>query len=236
MQKYTNGSSEATPGTIRKVTDELTLLPDRTSLPRGASALPDAEVAASQRGRIMQAIVEEVAAGGYASCSVSGVTARARVSRGAFYANFADKEDAFQAAHVLASRQLLHLISAAVRAAPAGDWRARHRAGVTAYLAGFAGAPAYARSFMVELRAAGPRLLDQRDRVLDQHVRRLSTVAEAARKEHPGRPRLPTAVLLGLAAGADELATREIRRGRTAQLARLAEPIIALHLAAFAPD
>lgn len=215
--------------------DELTLLPARTSLPRGTSALPDAEVAASQRGRIMQAIVEEVAASGYSSCSVSGITARARVSRGAFYANFADKEDAFQAAHVLASRQLLDLISAAVRAAPAGDWRARHRAGVTAYLAGFAGAPAYATSFMVELRAAGPRLLDQRDRVLDQHARRLATVARAARAGHPARPPLSAAAILGLAAGADELATREIRADRTDRLALLVDPIVEMHLAAFLP-
>lgn len=217
------------------MTDELTLLPARTSLPRGTSALSGAEVAASQRGRIMQAIIEEVAATGYAACSVAAVTARARVSRSAFYANFADKEDAFQAAHVTASRQLLDVIADAVATAPPGDWRARHRAGIAAYLGGFVEAPAYAMSFMVELRAAGPRLLDQRDRVLDHHVRRLAAVAEAARPERPSRSPLPAATILGLAAGADELVTREIRAGRTLQLAALVEPIVALHVAAFAP-
>jgi len=62
--------------------DELTLLPERTSLPRGLSALSEAEVAASQRGRIMQAITEEVAEHGYHACSVQGVIRRAGVSRG----------------------------------------------------------------------------------------------------------------------------------------------------------
>lgn len=218
------------------MTDELTLLPSRTSLPRGTSALPGTEVAASQRGRIMQAIVEEVAESGYVACSVAAVTARARVSRSAFYGQFADKEDAFSAAHMAASRQLLDLIAAAVGAAPASDWRARHRAGVGAYVDGLAGSPAYATSFMVELRAAGPRLLDQRDRVMDEHARRLGAVAAAARRERRAQPRVPPAVLLGLAAGADELVTREIRGGRVDALDRLVKPIVALHLAVFAPE
>lgn len=215
--------------------DELTLLPERTSLPRGLSALSEAEVVASQRGRIMQAITEEVAEHGYHACSVQGVIRRAGVSRGAFYGAFADKEDAFQAAHVAASQQLLDLIAAAVREAPAGDWRARHRSGVVAYLEGFMSAPAYAVSFMVELRAAGPRLLEQRDRVLDRHARRIAAVAEEARREHPSRPALSARAILGLAAGADELATREIRTGPIGRLTDLAEPILEFHLAAIAP-
>lgn len=39
--------------------DELSLLPDRLGLPRGRAALPESEVAASQRGRIMQAVSDE---------------------------------------------------------------------------------------------------------------------------------------------------------------------------------
>lgn len=215
--------------------DELTLLPERISLPRGLSALPDAEVASSHRGRIMQAITEEVAERGYHACSVQGVIRRARVSRGAFYGAFVDKEDAFQAAHVAASQQLLDLIAVAVEQAPQGDWRARHRAGVVAYLEGFESAPAYAVSFMVELRAAGPRLLEQRDRVVDRHARRIAAVAQQARREHPARPALSSQAVLGLVAGADELVTRAIRTGQIGRLTDLVEPIVGFHLAAIAP-
>ncbi len=215
--------------------DELTLLPERTLLPRGLSALSHAEVAASQRGRIMQAVTEEVAERGYKASSVQGVIRRARVSRGAFYGVFVDKEDAFQAAHVAASEQLLDLIAAAVEVAPVGDWRARHRAGVVAYLEGFESAPAYAISFMVELRAAGPRLLEQRDRVVDRHARRIVAVAEQARREHPARPALSSLAIVGLVGGTDELVTRAIRTGQIGRLTDLVEPIVEFHLAAIAP-
>lgn len=206
--------------------DELTLLPERTSLPRGLRALPEAEVAASQRGRILQAITEVVAERGYHATSVQDVIARARVSRTAFYGGFRDKEEAFAAAHLEASQQLFELISAAVRAAPRDDWRARNRAGTTAYLRGFQSAPAYAVSFMVEIRAAGPRLADQRDRVLERHARRLGAVAREA-----GRS-LSKAAIIGLTGAADELTTREIRAGRIEGLLDLVEPIMELNLAA----
>jgi AcrR family transcriptional regulator len=210
---------------------ELTLLPERTSLPRGVGALSEAEVVASQRGRILQAIVEQVAEGGYHATSVQDVIGRARVSRSAFYGAFGDKEDAFAAAHLLASEQLFDLITAAVRAAPA-DWRSRLRAGVAAYLQGFVSAPAYAASFMVEIRAAGPRLLDQRDAVLQRHAGRLARVARAAHREQPARPLLSRRAIIGLTGGVDELATREIRAGRIAGLLDLVDPIMELHLAA----
>ncbi len=211
--------------------DDLTLLPARTSLPRGLSALPVAEVAASQRGRMMQAIVEEVAERGYRATSVQDVIRRARVSRSAFYAVFTDKEDAFAAAHLAASEQLLDLIAAAALAVPATDWRARHRAGVEAYLSGFMSAPAYAVAFMLEARAAGPRLLDQRDRVLERHARGIEAVARQARREDPSLSHFARAASIGLAGAADELATREIRARRVDRLLELVDPIVDLHLA-----
>lgn len=210
---------------------ELNLLPERMLLPRGVGALPGAEVAASQRGRILQAITEQVAEGGYHATSVQNVIRRARVSRSAFYSAFRDKEDAFAAAHLLASEQLFDLIAAAVLAAPA-DWSARLRAGLTAYLEGLISAPAYAASFMVEIRAAGPRLLDQRDAVLERHAGRLARVAHAAHREHPVRPPLSRAAIIGLTGAVDELATREIRAGRITGLLDLVDPIMELHLAA----
>ena len=82
---------------------------------------------------------------------------------------------------------------------------------------------------MVEIRTAGPRLADQRDRVLERHARRLTTVARGA-----GRA-LPEALAIGLTGGADELATREIRAGRIDGLSGLVDPIVTLTLAALSP-
>ena len=214
----------------------LTLMPDRLGLPRGRAALPGSEVAASQRGRILQATTEEVAARGYAATTVQHIISRARVSRSAFYDQFTDKQDAFAQAHLEASRQLLDLIRHQVAMCSDADWRQRLRAGVQAYLAGFESAPAYAVSFMVELRGAGARLLDQRDQVLQQHAHNFVRLAETAGPE----VRRPSELeAIGVIGSADELATRGIRAtppGQVPRLDHLVEPILAIYEAMLLAD
>lgn len=194
--------------------------------------MPESEVTASQTGRILQAITDEVADRGYAQTTVQHVIKRARVSRTAFYDNFADKQDAFALAHAEASHQLLDLIRR--RVAELGDvgWRARLEEGVEAYLAGFEGAPSYAVSFMVELRAAGPRLLDQRDRVLEQHAHDFARLAESAAVEDARVTRPPDLEVIAVIGAADELATRAIRTtpaGQALTLGSLVEPIMSVY-------
>jgi AcrR family transcriptional regulator len=194
--------------------------------------LPESEVAASQRGRILQAVTEEVAERGYAATTVQHVISRARVSRTAFYDKFEDKHDAFAQAHHAASRQLLDLIHDRVAACAEAPWRERLRVGVEAYLAGFEGAPAYAVSFMVELRAAGSRLLDQRDRVLDEHAHSFARLAERAAAEDERVTRPADLELVGVIGAADELATRAIRAagpGEGLRLDALVDPIVAIY-------
>ncbi len=172
-----------------------------------------------------------VAEEGYAATTVALVIARARVSRTAFYALFADKEDAFAHAHLVASEQLFDLIHRAVSAHAEADWRTRHRAGVAAYLDGFAGSPAYATSFMVEIRSAGRRLLDQRDQVLERHTRGVAALAREAHAEEPGSVPPSRLALIGAVGAGDELATREIRAGRFEELPALLDPILEIHRA-----
>lgn len=209
--------------------DRLSLLPVRTRLPRGRTALPQAEVATSHRGRILQGCVDEVADRGYQTCTVAHIIRRARVSRGAFYAHFVDKQDAFAEAHLAASQQLLDLVTDNVRRAEDDRWRTRHRVGVLAYLHGLADAPAYAVSFMVELPSAGPRLLDQRATVMDRYTQRTMTIADEAAREHGHTPPSPLAIL-GITAAADELVTRQIRANAGATLPDLLGPILEIQL------
>ncbi len=220
------------PGSSKDLPAALTLMPSRLDLPRGRAALSGSEVAASQRGRILQAVTEEVAARGYPATSVQHVIGRARVSRTAFYASFTDKQDAFAQAHLQASRQLLDLIHDRVADVSDAPWRERLRAGVQAYLEGFESAPAYAVSFMVELRAAGPLLLDQRDQVLERHVRNFARLADQAAAEDSTVRRPPDLELIGAIGAADELATRAIRAtpaGQPPDLSSLLAPIAAIH-------
>lgn len=210
---------------------QLTLLPDRLGLPRGRSALPGPEVADSQRGRILQAVTDEVAERGYAETSVAHLTARARVSRSAFYRMFADKQDAFAEAHLAASEQLFGLIQGAVEADADKPWSVRHHAAIAAYLDGFCAAPSYATSFMVEIRSAGDRLLDQRDLMLERHARGVRALAREAHAENPERSVPSEAAIIGAVGGSDELATRMIRAGRFDDLPSLLGPILELQRA-----
>ncbi len=215
--------------------EELTLLPSRTQLPRGRSALPGVQVAESQRGRILQAITEEVAEHGYPATRVQDVINRARVSRKAFYDVFNDKQDAFAAAHQAASAQLLDVVAQAVLPLQHQHWSVRHRAGLESYLAAFVGAPAYAVAFMVEIHSAGARLLDQREQVMNQYVHRTLRIAREAQAENPSHPLPSDAVVLGAVAGSDELVTRQVRAGRLNALPDLLTPILQLQLAVIAP-
>lgn len=214
---------------------QLTLLPDRLGLPRGRSALPRPEVADSQRRRILQAVTDEVAERGYAETSVARLTARARVSRSVFYGMFADKQDAFAEAHLAASEQLFGLIQNAVEDDADQPWPVRHQAAIAAYLDGFCSAPSYATSFMVEIRSAGDRLLDQRDRMVERHARGVRALAREGHAENPDRPLPSWSAIVGAVGGSDELATAMIRAGRFDDLPTLLDPILELQRAVIGP-
>ena len=53
---------------------------------------------ASQRERLLRSVIAAVSETGYLAVTVTDIVRRARVSRAAFYAQFADKEDCFLAA------------------------------------------------------------------------------------------------------------------------------------------
>jgi AcrR family transcriptional regulator len=199
------------------------------SLPRGPHDLSEEEVVSSQRGRILQSIVETVAAKGYAATTVGDVAARARVSRNAFYALYADKEDCFLAAYARACDQLIDLVMGAASAHH--HWLDRLRAGLDAYLGALTFAPSYARSFMVEVGAAGPRVRAHRRAVLRRHAALARETHDRVRAERPELPVVPDAVLLSMVGGGDTLVTDALSEGTMRDLRALLPTLLYLHLA-----
>jgi AcrR family transcriptional regulator/DNA-binding MarR family transcriptional regulator len=118
-----------------------------------------------QRSRVLSSAVAVIAEGGYGRMSVARITGRARVSRRTFYDLFKDREDCFLAAFEQAVAQA----SEVVRTAYAGEtrWVDGVRAGLTALLEFLEGEPAVCSLLVVDALAAGPRVLEQRARVLD---------------------------------------------------------------------
>src|SRR5215213_2063944 len=109
---------------------------------------------------MLDAIVELVAAHGYAGTTVGGIAAKAGVSRTTFYEQFGSKEDCFRVAYDAVASQLIDAIVAAAR--PIEDKREQLRAGIDAYLKYGAEHPAAAATFVVEIHTAGPDALEQR--------------------------------------------------------------------------
>jgi AcrR family transcriptional regulator len=180
-------------------------------LPRGTHGLDPSLVAASQRGRLLEAAGRAVAEKGYAAATIEDIVRGAGVSKKTFYEHFADKLDCFLAAYEAASDELLAHVRAAQDAASPSDgaadaWLARTRAGIHAYLRWLAAEPALARVFLIEVAAAGPEALERRERLRDRYAERMRELQVANS--------VPDEIFHAVVAGADDLVVRRLREGR----------------------
>jgi len=201
-------------------------------LPRGPHRLAREEVLASQRARMLEAMAHAVAAKGYAATTVADVVGGAGVSRKTFYEHFQDKEDCFLAAFDVGVGVLVNVVERATLEAT-GEWRNHIRAGVRAYLNTLAAVPDFARTFLIEVLAAGPRALERRAEVHARFAQVLRTLHETYRADHPDEiPELPDEVFIAVVGAVNELVSDRVRKGRTADLLEL-EPVISYLQIAF---
>jgi AcrR family transcriptional regulator len=129
-------------------------------LPRGRHGMTREEVAQAQRSRMLRALAEAMAERGYVATSVADVLKRAGTSRETFYQQFSSKQDCFIAAYELAASVILRHLER--EAAAPGTALQRFDRAIGAYLEALAAEPAFARLFMVEVYAAGDKVLASR--------------------------------------------------------------------------
>jgi AcrR family transcriptional regulator len=156
-----------------------------TLLPRGPGALPPDVVAKAHRQRLLRAMAQAVADKGYVATNIGDIVSRARVSRSAFYACFRDKEDCFMAGYAEEADRHFALIAAAAADEP--DWLEQLGAGARAYVRQLQLQPRFARSFLIEVLAAGPRANELRSVVYERYAALMKDWYERA----PGSLRLP---------------------------------------------
>lgn len=207
----------------------------KPGLPRGRSRLPLPAVRASQRERLLHSVIAAVSESGYQAVTVADIVRRARVSRAAFYAHFADKEDCFLAATAEGRKLMIAQVVSATRALPAGSGdeellRAAHRA----YLAFLVGEPAFARVFYIHMSAAGPRAVGRLHAAAALFADLNLRWHQRARQNHPEWPSVPPEAYLALAGATDELVRSMVRAGRTDALPELEDTLVSLHLAVLA--
>jgi AcrR family transcriptional regulator len=214
----------------------LTMRPTSTPrpLPRGPHGLERDVVLASQRGRMLGAMADAVAAKGYAGTTVADVVAGAGVSRKTFYEHFRDKEECFLAAFDTGVDMLLGAIVAAAPAEGDASWIGLMRARVRVYLDTLASRPAFARTFLIEVFAAGPRALERRAEVLRRFAQLFRDLHDEARRQFPELPPVPEPVYVAAVGAINELVSDFAREGRTAELPELEDTLIYLQVALFA--
>ena len=182
-------------------------------LPRGRHAASREIVWRSQRERLLEAMALAVADKGYARVSVADVIERAGVSRKTFYEHFANKEACFLAAYDAGVDAMLSAIESEIRAA-APDWLAGAEAGTRCYLETLAANGAFARTYLIEVLAAGPDALERRTHVHDRFADLLEAMHRAAREDVPELTELPRFTFRAAVGAVDELVTDELlRRG-----------------------
>src|SRR5580704_13306877 len=147
--------------------------------------LPRGHVTEIQRARMLGAAVEAIEENGYARLTVAQVINRAKVSRKTFYDLFVDREDCFLAVFERTLDQMGARVAEAYAQEP--TWREAVRAGLAALLVFIDEEPELARLCVVDALGGGPRVLEERTRVLAQVrvVIDLGRGAATTRREPP---------------------------------------------------
>jgi AcrR family transcriptional regulator len=205
-----------------RVSQEQAAVPD--PLPRGRHKLSREDVLDSQRRRLIRAMLDCVADQGYPATTVGEVVAAARCSRNAFYELFEDKEACYIAAADETGAEMLNaLVSAAQQEE---SWLDALRSGTRSYLRWWADNPNYAAAYLIHLPAAGPRALEQRDRVYADFAAMFEGLAARARAEQPLIPPLPPLAPRLLVMSITELIAQEVRNRRVAELPELEDQLV----------
>lgn len=133
-------------------------------LPRGRHKLTREQVESSQRERIMRAMAEAVGELGYVKTTVAEVLKRAGVSRETFYTQFADKHECFIAAFDRSAEEMIsRLKTASEKAAESGGSEEdRISMMLTDVLSLIAEEPGIARTYYIEVYAAGQEAIEHR--------------------------------------------------------------------------
>jgi AcrR family transcriptional regulator len=184
-------------------------------LPPGPHGLPPELVARNQRERLVAAMAEVCAEGGYAAATVAEVARRAGVSTASFYRQFKDRRECMLASFEELFGRLLGEIERACGAEEGAE--AKLRAGIGTAAALLAADPPTARLLSLEVAAVGPEGV----RLQHEAIERLAVLLRAARGQDAGPPPpFPTPEWAAVAA-MTALVARRVAEGKDPDAAEL---------------
>lgn len=199
---------------------------DSPGLPRGRGRMSAEQVRAVQRSRILRAAIGAFAEVGFHAATVADIVTRARVSRSAFYQQFADKEECFLAAIESGQNSLMPRIATVATTPQPGGLAGLVRATVREYLRVCADEPEFTRAWTLEFPTAGPRAMRRRHAFFDALAGFVRTAHVAIRPDAS----LPETSYLAMIGGCHELFYRHVSDGRAEDLPDLEDPIVLILL------
>ncbi len=181
-------------------------------LPRGPHSLSREQVASSQRERLVAAMIDATGENGYLGTTVADVTARAGVSRKAFYEHFPNKQECFLSAYDAIAAEGVERVRSAFLAA--GDLPDSARAAIGALFEWALENPRFLRLFLLEIRAAGPAGTERRERLIAS----FELLLRERLGVDPGPGVVPNPVLRALIGGLSRVLYMQAQSDRDAQL------------------
>jgi AcrR family transcriptional regulator len=180
-------------------------------LPRGPQALPPEEVAADQRERLYEAMIQAVNERGFVATTISDLVARAGVSRRSFYEHFANKEECLLATYDALIARLVARIAENYN--PEDEWTHQIEGIVGAVFDASSDRPDAARLVSVEMGAAGPVGIERWARNAEQLAHFIGAVFERA----PGEGGVPEPVARAIVGALRTILYSRVRRGRSSR-------------------
>lgn len=207
--------------------------PEIAALPSGYSGLPRQLVEASQRQRLLHGVTMVVADKGFAAATIADIAERAGVSKKTFYELFADKAECFLAAYDHGNAAILAATAGAAAAARVAGRSAveQLRAGTSAYLGSLVAEAPYARTFCLEMLAAGPDAVARHRGSREAFARTIGRWHAAARADHPDWPVAGPLAFEAATGVVYEVSSARVALGRFDELPGLAEELVGLQLA-----
>ena len=175
---------------------------------------------ASQRERLIEAIVELAGEHGYQSLSIAQISARAGVSSATFYEQFEDREDCLLAAYRALTERTLQRMQTSLQE---NEWASAVRPAFTELLRSVQADPDAGRVMFVEALAGGPRVREAVRKNLDGMEQSAELLLEGA------PPRgvtldIPGRALIG---AVRHVVSRHLRAHNEDRLPRLTEDVLA---------
>lgn len=200
---------------------------DGRTLPRGRSALSPGQVASDHRERVVEAIAACVNERGYAATTVADLVAAAGITRGAFYEQFRNKEDAFLATQALGLERSAGLVAS--RFFTEASWPERVWNSAEAMIAFITDHPDLAYSTVIESYAAGPAAIR---RAFESRMA-YTLFLEDGYRQRPEAEAIPRIASEAIAGAIEELLRHQIVLGPTAAARNLLPQAVYVALAPF---